>query len=78
VDQVCPEGRMQLPPKASDKLRTWSEIIVFGTPCKQHVSYVDFCILSSIIISVNGYKVGRFGESIHDLANRIKFAGHQR
>jgi hypothetical protein len=33
--------------------------------------------LLNIVIGVNGYEVGRFGESIYDHVNRIKLAGCQ-
>jgi hypothetical protein len=29
-------------------------------------------------MGVDGYEVGRFGESIHDYPNRINLAGYQR
>jgi hypothetical protein len=35
-------------------------------------------ILLNIVICVDGYEVGRFGELIHDQPNQIKLAGHQR
>jgi hypothetical protein len=42
------------------------------------MSYVDFCILSSIITGVNGHEVDIFGESIHGNPNQIKHVGRQR
>jgi hypothetical protein len=36
VDQVSPEGRVQLLPKVSDNYEPQSEIIIFGTPCKHN------------------------------------------
>jgi hypothetical protein len=39
-----------------------------------HTSYVDPRILLNIVIGVNGYEVGRFGELIHDYPNQIKLA----
>jgi hypothetical protein len=41
------------------------------------VSYIDLCISLSIAVGVDGYEVGRFGESIHDHPNLIKLASHQ-
>jgi hypothetical protein len=38
-----------------------------------HVSIT--CKLCRSVIGVDGYEVGKFGESIHDHANRIKLAG---
>jgi hypothetical protein len=39
------------------------------------VSYVDLRILLNFVVGVDGYEVGRFGESVHDHPNRIKLAG---
>jgi hypothetical protein len=33
---------------------------------RQTVSYVDLGILLNLVVGVDGYEVGRFGESIHD------------
>jgi hypothetical protein len=40
------------------------------------MSYVDLRILWNPIVDIDGYEVGRFGESIHDHPNRIKLVGH--
>jgi hypothetical protein len=42
------------------------------------MSDIDLSILLNSILGVEGYEVGRFGESIHDYPNRIELAGHQR
>jgi hypothetical protein len=60
VDHMGSEGCVQLLPKASDKLRT---------------SVGDYCLLN-FLVGVDGYEVGRFGESVHDHPNRIKLVGH--
>jgi hypothetical protein len=41
------------------------------------MSYVDPRILLNVVVGVNGYEVGRFGESIYDYPKRIKLAGRQ-
>jgi hypothetical protein len=41
------------------------------------VSYVDLGISLSIVVGVDRYKVGGFGESIHDHPNQAKLAGRQ-
>jgi hypothetical protein len=41
------------------------------------MSYVDLGILLNLLVAVDGYEVGRFGESIHNYPNRIKLAGRQ-
>jgi hypothetical protein len=33
------------------------------------MSYIDLSIVLSVVIGVDGYKVGGFGESIHDHPN---------
>jgi hypothetical protein len=40
------------------------------------VSYVDLFIPLNLEVGVDGYEVGRFGESIHDHPNRIQLTGH--
>jgi hypothetical protein len=39
---------------------------------------VDLSTLLNPVVSVDGYEVSGFGESIHDHPNRIKLAGSQR
>jgi hypothetical protein len=41
------------------------------------MSDVDLSILLNSILGVDGYEVGRFGESIHDHPNQIELAGRQ-
>jgi hypothetical protein len=55
-----------------------SDTIIFGTPCKQHMSNIDLDILLSIVVGVEGYEVSGFGELIHDHPNRVKLVGSQR
>jgi hypothetical protein len=43
----------------------------------QHTSVIDLSILLSIVVVVNRYEVGGFGESIHDQLNRVKLVGSQ-
>jgi hypothetical protein len=76
VDQMGSEGRVQLFPKVSNKLRTlvgnyhlWNSVQAY------HTSYVDLHILFYSVFSIDRYEMGRFGESIHDHPNRIKLAG---
>jgi hypothetical protein len=42
------------------------------------VSNVDFNMLLNSILGMNGYEVGRFGESINEHPNQIKLVGSQR
>jgi hypothetical protein len=42
------------------------------------MSNVDFSTLLDIVVGVHGYKVSRFGESIHNHPNRITLVGSQR
>jgi hypothetical protein len=65
-------------PKASDKQQTsvrddgpWYPMQI------KHMSDVDLSILVDLVLGVDGYEVGRFGESIHNHSNRIKLAVHQ-
>jgi hypothetical protein len=44
----------------------------------QHMSNIDLDILLSVVVGVDGYEVGAFGESIHDHPNQVKLAGSQR
>jgi hypothetical protein len=39
------------------------------------MSDVDFAVLLWSVLSVNGYELGRFGESIQDDLNQIKLVG---
>jgi hypothetical protein len=41
------------------------------------VIYVDLNILLSIVVGVDEYEVGEFGESIHNHPNGMKLASHQ-
>jgi hypothetical protein len=67
---------VQLLPKASDKLRTSiGEYHPLNSMQAKHASYVDLCIPLNFVVGVDGYKVGRFGESIHDHPNQIKLVG---
>jgi hypothetical protein len=70
MDQMSPEGRMQLLPKASDKLRpSIRDDHLQNSMQAWHVSDVNFSILLNLVCSVNGYEVSRFGESNHDHPN---------
>jgi hypothetical protein len=42
------------------------------------VRNVDLSILLDLVVDVDGYEVGGFGESINDHQNRIKLVGSQR
>jgi hypothetical protein len=76
LDQVSSEGREQLLPKTRDKLRTSvGDYHLQNSVQAYHASYVDLYVPSRIIIGVNGYEVGRFGESVHDHPNLIRLAG---
>jgi hypothetical protein len=67
MDQVSPEGRVQLLPKASDNLQTSvRDYHLQNSMQAWHASNVDLRILLSIITGVNGYEMGRLGESIYD------------
>jgi hypothetical protein len=61
---------VQLLPKVSDKLRpSIKDDHLRNIVQEEHMSYVDLSILLSVVIGVDGYKVGGFGESIHDHPN---------
>jgi hypothetical protein len=67
MDQVSPDGCVQLLPKANDKLRTSvGDYRLQNSVQAQHTNYVDPHILLNIVIGVNVYEVGRFGESVHN------------
>jgi hypothetical protein len=67
MDQVSPEGCVQLLPKVNDKLRTSvGDYCLRNSVQAQHTSYVDPRILLNIVIGVNVYEVGGFGESVHN------------
>jgi hypothetical protein len=79
MDKMCSEGRMQLLPKASDKLQpSIRDDHLQNSVQAKHVSNVDLSILLNSIFGVDGYEVSGFGESIHDHPNQIKLAGSQR
>jgi hypothetical protein len=42
------------------------------------MSDVDVSILLIFVLGVDGYKVGGFGESIHQHANLVELVGSQR
>jgi hypothetical protein len=44
----------------------------------QHMSDRDLGILLSVVVGVDRYEVGRFGESIHDHPNRVKLVESQQ
>jgi hypothetical protein len=70
------EGRVQLLPKARDKLQTSVREDGLRYPMHTlHTSNVDLSILLNSVRGVDGYEVRRFGESIHDHPNRIKLVG---
>jgi hypothetical protein len=42
------------------------------------MSDIDLNILLNSVLGVDGYEVSRFGESINDHPNRVKFAGRNK
>jgi hypothetical protein len=42
------------------------------------MSDVDIGILLSVVVGVDRYEVGRFGESMLDLPNQVKLVGSQQ
>jgi hypothetical protein len=70
MNQMSSEGHVQLLPKARDKLLPSVKDGGLWHPMQtKHTSDVDLCILLNSLLGVDGYEVGRFGESIHDHPN---------
>jgi hypothetical protein len=79
MDQVCSKGSMQLFLEASNKLSpSIRHDHLQNSMQTQHTCDIDLGILLSVVVCVDGYEVGGFGESIHDHPNRVKLAGSQR
>jgi hypothetical protein len=70
---------MQLLLKLSHKLGSSIQNNCLQNPMQtQNTSDLDLGVLLCYVAGVQGYKVGRFGESIHDHPNRIKLASSER
>jgi hypothetical protein len=67
MDQVSSVGRVQLLPKASDKLQpSIRNDRLQNSVQVEHASDVDLSILLNSALDVDGYEVSKFGDSFND------------
>jgi hypothetical protein len=79
MDQMCPQGSMQLLPETSDKLGSSVRNDGLGHTMKTHdVSNIQFSILLIPVIGVYQNEMSRLGEPINDHLNGIKLMGKER
>jgi hypothetical protein len=79
MDQICPQGSMQLLPKASDKLGSSVRSDRPGhTMLTQDASNIQFSILLSPIVGVHQNEMSRLGELIDNHLDGIKLTYTER